>query len=74
MPKYTNTTRQSLDFVIGGTPADPKYASFKAGETKEVELNLDHPAVAGALKTGALLAADASTAKRVAKAEALPPS
>jgi hypothetical protein len=67
MPKYTNTTRQSLDFVVGGKPDDPKFLSFKGGETKDVTLNLDDPAVAGALKTGALVAEDSAARRAVGK-------
>ncbi|HVI27622.1 hypothetical protein [Hansschlegelia sp.] len=66
MARYTNTTNHPLDFIVGGTPAKPALASFKPGETKDAELNVDHPAVKGALQTGALLAADA-TARRAAK-------
>ncbi|GLK78038.1 hypothetical protein GCM10008171_32920 [Methylopila jiangsuensis] len=55
MPTYTNTTRQSLDFVTGGTPDKPEITSFRAGETKEASLNADHPSVVGALQAGALV-------------------
>ena len=65
MPKYTNTTKGVLDFVVGGTPEEPKFESFKAGQTKNVSLNLDHPAVIGALTTGALTTDDKTVLKEL---------
>lgn len=83
MPKYTNTTKRVLDFVVGGTPEEPVFASFKPGQTRsDVTLNIDHPAVRGAIITGALTSDDKSVAKALeakdkapksgAKAETLP--
>ncbi|WP_020178086.1 hypothetical protein [Methylopila sp. M107] len=71
MTEYTNTTKGVLDFVTGGKPDAPEFTSFKPGETRDVELNLEHPAVKGALLSGALVSS-AKAGKRAAKGESLP--
>lgn len=71
MPKYTNTTKGSLDFATGGTPTNPTFTSFKPGETKDADLNVEDPSVKGALAAEALIPADAAATKRAAKAAAI---
>lgn len=59
MPKVTNTTTDTLDFPAkgGGTSKDgsSKTVSIGAGETENIDLDLDHGYVKGFIAAGAIL-------------------
>lgn len=59
MPKVTNTTSDTLDFPAkgGGTSKDGsgKTVSIAAGETENIDLDLDHGYVKGFIAAGAIV-------------------
>ena len=59
MPKVTNMTTQTLDFPAkgGGTNKDGsgKTVSIAAGETENIDLDLDHGFVKGFIAMGAIV-------------------
>lgn len=59
MPKVTNTTSQTLDFPARGGGANKdgssKTVSIAAGETDNIDLDMDHGAVKGFIAAGAIV-------------------
>ncbi|RAI44706.1 hypothetical protein [Rhodoplanes roseus] len=66
MPRITNHTRQTLDFVIPGKPKDgvPPTASVRPGETADIDVREDDPVLLGRIAAGAV----SVDAKRPSKA------
>lgn len=71
MPKITNHTRQTLDFVVVGKPKDgvPPTKSIGPGETVDIDVRDNDPVLLGRIAAGAVTL---STAARSTKQSAEP--
>jgi hypothetical protein len=65
MPKVTNLTDQTVDFIVGPAGKDgvPKTDSVAPGETKNLDITMDTPRVRSRLRMG-VIEMDGAAAKK----------
>jgi hypothetical protein len=74
MPKVTNTTDQTIDFIVGPAGKDgvPKTDSLGPGETKNLDIDMDTPRIRSRLRTGVITMEGAAAKKAMNEAVELP--
>lgn len=69
MPRLTNHTRETIDFIIKGEPTNgvPPTASLKPGETRDIGNIVQNATYRGRIASGMISVAEASPARAAAK-------
>lgn len=68
MPRLTNNTRETIDFIVKGNAKDgvPLTESLKPGETREIDA-IDNATYQGRVVAGSITVANAGRATAAAK-------
>lgn len=69
MPRLTNHTRETVDFIVKGDAKNgvPPTANLKAGETRDISNVVENATYRGRIASGMISVAEASPARAAAK-------
>ncbi len=65
MAKVTNNTREKMDFVVGAKDGEPITENLAAGETRDLDIDLESATVKGRLASGLITVATTSRQRAV---------